>query len=74
MFVSHAAVRSKYVRREVKFADVLNKPIIPVRLEPDVELRDGMDMLLNQYQTVNAFASSEGHEVDRALRLARVVA
>jgi hypothetical protein len=57
---------------EDRLRHVLNKPIIGVRLEPDVELRDGMDMLLNQYQTVNAFASPAGHEVDRALRSARV--
>jgi hypothetical protein len=72
LFVSQAAVRSKYVRREVKFADVLNKPIVGIRLEPDIDLSDGMAMLLNQYQVVDASGGSLQDELDRALRVLSV--
>jgi hypothetical protein len=53
VFLSQAAVASKLVRREVKFADKLDKPIVPVLLEP-VELDGGLDMLLSQYQIVDS--------------------
>jgi hypothetical protein len=50
---SQAAVASKYVRREVKFADSLDVPILPVLLE-EVTLAHGMGMLLTQYQMLDA--------------------
>jgi hypothetical protein len=49
LFVSQPAVESKYVRRELQFADSLGKPIIAVRIEP-AELRHGLGLLLGQYQ------------------------
>lgn len=49
---SQAAIESKYVRREVKFADALNVPILPVLLE-DVAFAHGMGMLLTQYQMLD---------------------
>jgi hypothetical protein len=53
LFLSNAAVDSKYVRREVKYADTINKPILAVEME-EVRLRHGLDMLLSQLQRVNA--------------------
>lgn len=53
LFLSPRAVASKYVRREVKFADALNKPLVSIVLEP-VTLREGLHMLLTQYQMVDA--------------------
>ena len=53
LFLSNIAVKSKYVRREVKFADRLDKPLLSVLLEP-VELIQGMDMLLTQFQMIDA--------------------
>lgn len=50
---SQAAIESKYVRREVKFADVMDVPLVPVLLE-DVSMRHGMSMLLTQYQMLDA--------------------
>lgn len=50
--VSQKSIRSKYVRREVKFADSLNKPVLAVMLE-DTQLGWGMGMLLGQYQTLD---------------------
>jgi TIR domain len=71
LFLSQAAVESKFVRREVKFADTLNKPIIAVRLDRDVDLSHGFGMLLNQYQMVDARERAIGDELDRAVRVAR---
>jgi hypothetical protein len=53
VFVSDSAVSSKYVRREVKYADGIGKSILAVRLE-DCQLRFGMKMLLTQYQMIDA--------------------
>jgi len=53
LFVSDRAVASKYVRREVKFADALHKPLVSIVLEPTA-LRSGLRMLLTQYQMVDA--------------------
>jgi hypothetical protein len=55
LFASGAAVRSKYVRREVKFADAIDTPIICVMLE-EADLVQGMRMLLTQYQMLDARA------------------
>jgi hypothetical protein len=53
LFASNAAVASKYVRREVKFADALDVPILSVALE-DTTLAQGLRMLLTQYQMLDA--------------------
>ena len=53
MFVSRAAVESKYCRREVKFADALDKTILAVTIEP-ADLGHGLKMLLHQYQMLDA--------------------
>jgi hypothetical protein len=52
---SQAALGSKWVRREVKFADSLDVPILPVLLE-QVTPANGMGMLLTQYQVLDARA------------------
>jgi hypothetical protein len=70
LFVSAQSVKSKHVRREVKFADTLNKPIVAIRLEPEVELVDGMAMLLNQYQYLDIQSPSLTSDLQRALRTA----
>lgn len=66
LFVSQAAVRSKYVRREVKFADMLDKPLLSVKLE-EAALGDGMNMLLTQYQMVDAAAADFDPQLRRAI-------
>lgn len=55
LFATSAAMRSKYVRREVKFADAIDRPILCVALE-EPELVQGMRMLLTQYQILDARA------------------
>ncbi len=57
LFVSPAAVASKYVRREVKFADVVDKRIVSVVAEP-TRLAAGLRMLLSAYQMLDASAAN----------------
>lgn len=65
VFLSREAVASKHVRREVKFADKLDKRIVPVLLEP-AELDGGLDMLLSQYQMLD----SRDHDFEAHLQAA----
>ncbi len=67
LFVSQSAVASKYVRREVKFADSLGKPIVGVALE-NAHLTDGMRMLLSQYQMLNGAGLGLHDQLDIAFR------
>jgi len=66
LFTSRAAVGSKFVRREVKFADALDVPVLNVMLE-DVTLTHGLRMLLTQYQMLDSRAP------DFALRLTTAI-
>jgi len=63
--VSRDALESRYVRREVKFADALSLPIVPVLLE-DVTPRGGLRMMLTQYQSLD----SRAHDFEATLRSA----
>ena len=66
LFASSAAIESKYVRREVKFADALNIPIVTVILE-ETTLAHGLRMLLTQYQMIDARAADFPMQLARAL-------
>lgn len=74
LFLSHTAVASKHVRREVKFADRLDKPLLTVLLEP-VDLGQGLDMLLTQFQMIDAtrddFFPVLTHSLDTILKTAK---
>ena len=70
LFVSQAAIGSRYVRREVKFADTLNKPVLSLRLENAV-LSDGMGMFLNQYQMIDVRNLDFPRELERAFQHVR---
>jgi len=70
LFVSRRAVESKFVRREAKFADSLNKPIVSVLLEDGVELSHGLGMLLTQYQMLHV--SGGVAEVARAVEFVQL--
>ena len=52
-FTSAAAVASKYVRREIKFADALDRPVLAILLE-NVRLEHGLQMMMTQYQMLDA--------------------
>lgn|GEM_PF-4129618 len=68
LFVSQLAVESKYVRREVKFADSLNKPILSVKLE-EPRLTHGMNMLLTHYQMLDRAVADFHEQLQKAIRL-----
>jgi hypothetical protein len=72
LFLSQAAVQSKFVRREVKFADSLDKSIVAIRLDRDIVASNGMAMLLQQYQAIDAATAFVAEDVDRALRFAQL--
>jgi L-asparagine transporter-like permease len=67
LFLSQPSVDSKYVQREVRFADHCDKPILSVKLE-QVTLAHGLYMLLQQYQMLDATAGDFSSEIRRALR------
>jgi TIR domain len=66
LFLSQAAVDSKYVRREVLFADGIDKRIISVRLEPS-QLRHGMRLVLACYQIIDQTADNFLEQLMKAL-------
>lgn len=68
---SQAALESRYVRREVKFADALGKPILTVCLEP-LDPRHGMRMLLQQYQSLDASVRDFSRQLDAAMGFLRM--
>jgi hypothetical protein len=55
LFVSSGAIESKYVRREVKYADALDIPLLSVLLE-ETPLGHGLGMLVTQYQMLDVQA------------------
>ncbi|MBA3968968.1 MAG: toll/interleukin-1 receptor domain-containing protein [Gemmatimonadetes bacterium] len=66
LFLSQAAIDSKHVRREVLFADSIDKRIISVRLET-TRLRYGMGLLLPRYQMLDQGAEDFLEQLARAL-------
>jgi len=66
LFLSQAAIDSKHVRREVLFADSIDKRIISVRLET-TQLRHGMRLLLPRYQMLDQSAEDFLEQLARAL-------
>jgi TIR domain len=70
LFLSQAAIDSKYVRREVLFADSIDKRIISVRLEA-TQLRYGMRLLLPRYQIIDLSADDFLEQLATALNHVR---
>ena len=54
---SQAALGSKWVRREVKYADSLDVPILPVLLEAVRPTNGGLQIIFSQYQSLDTRAS-----------------
>lgn len=73
LFLSQPAVESKFVRRELLYADVRQKPIVAVQIEP-TELRHGLGLLLGQYQILRHDAPDLPDRVHAALRRAAATA
>jgi hypothetical protein len=67
VFLSQATVESKYCRREIKFADAINKPLLLVGLEA-VDLRHGLRFLLQQLQQISAQDPEFEAQLDRAIQ------
>jgi len=67
VFLSPAAVGSRFVRREVKLADALGKRIIPVFVE-DAPLLMGLALLLNERQGLRVADSDFLAQMQKALR------
>jgi len=69
VFISNAAVESKWVQREVKFADHCEKPILVIMLE-EAKLAHGLNMLLSQRQMLDASEPTFLTELRRAIEYA----
>jgi hypothetical protein len=65
-FLSPDAVRSKWIRREIKYADYCDKPILAVFLE-DTSLGEGLDILLREVQFIDATTSDWSSRLERAM-------
>jgi hypothetical protein len=66
-FVSPSFVASKYCGRELRFADALDKKIIPVFLQP-VELSGGMNFILHAIQSVMLSGGDDYSKIVSAIR------
>lgn len=73
VFLSEGAVESKWVRREIKFADNENRPIVSIRLDKDVALKHGLKVVLNQYQMIDACNEDFSDELRRAIEYVRLL-
>jgi hypothetical protein len=60
-FLSPRSVSSRYCRREIKYADILGKPILPVMLE-NTRLDGGLSFILSSVQYAEL---SDPHLLDR---------
>jgi hypothetical protein len=67
VFLSPAAVDSKYCRREIKFADAINRPLLVVTLEPTA-LQHGLAFLLQAIQQISARDAEFELLLDRSIR------
>jgi hypothetical protein len=72
LFVSQVFIDSKYVRREVKFADTFNEPVLRIKLK-DASLTRGMKMLLMQNEIIAASTDDFSSELERAIRYVRLL-
>jgi TIR domain len=67
VFLSRATVDSKYCRREIKFADAINRPLLVVSLEPTA-LQHGLSFLLQAVQQISAGDAEFELLLDRSIR------
>jgi TIR domain len=70
LFVSQEAIDSEYVRREVLFADSIDKRIVSVRLEA-ARLRHGMGLFLPRYQMIDQRVDDFLEQLAKALNHVR---
>lgn len=70
VFLSENASRSKWVRREIQYADSKNKPIVAVVMG-DVQLQQGLDLVLSQNQMISEHSPQFFEELLSAIRYAK---
>lgn len=73
VFLSEAAVESKWVRREIKFADSENRPILGIRLDKNVELKHGLKVVMSGYQMIDASNADFSDELRKAIEYVRLL-
>ena len=73
VFLSQSAVESKWVRREIKFADSENRPILGIRLDENLELKHGLKVVMNQYQMIDASNADFSDELRKAIEYVRLL-
>lgn len=73
VFLSEAAVESKWVRREIKFADSEDRPIVGIRLDKNIELKHGLKVVMNQYQIINATSVDFSDQLRKAIEYVRLL-
>lgn len=66
-FISPAFAASRYCQREVRFADALDKRIVPVYLRP-VELAGGLNFILHALQRIEVEPGGDCSNIIAALR------
>jgi hypothetical protein len=59
---------SRYCRREIKFADLLAKPIVPISLDGRCLWSEGLEMRFHEYQILNSYDPTWTESVLRHLR------
>lgn len=69
VFLSQSAVDSKWVQREIFFGDSLNKPILPIRVEP-VQLHSGLNFVLSRYQYLDLSHPGFKEQLQKAISFA----
>ncbi|MBO3117492.1 toll/interleukin-1 receptor domain-containing protein [Winogradskyella sp. DF17] len=65
-FLSDEAIQSKWVNREIKYADIKNIAITPVKMDKG-DLINGLDLILMQYQLVDFNSPNCLNEILRSL-------
>jgi hypothetical protein len=68
VLLSSSSMSSKYCHREVHFADALNKPIIPIALDPGLVLSDGLKFMLTRTQIINFYETSALEDILISIR------
>ena len=71
VFLSQSAIESKWVRREIKYADSQDKPILTVALDKII-LDHGLDLLLMNYQIISESNFDFEEELTKAIEFINI--
>lgn len=73
VFLSQAAMDSKWVRREIKFADRKDLPILGIRMDNNLEFKDGLDITMQQYQMIDVSDADFSDVLRKAIEYVRIL-